>query len=214
MKSTFRPSPAAAIAVVALVFAMVGGAIALPGKNKVDSGDLKKGSVTKKAIAKNAVTSKALKDGAVKGTKLADSAVDSSKLAGAAVDSSKLADSSVTSAKVKDGEITAADLAAGTVPQQAFGRVNKSGATVTVVAGGTGILGATNDGGGIICYDLAFVPTSGTATVVHENIAEPGPTVEALLAPDAAPGCDAETFTKGSDTGTLTDEDVYVQFIK
>jgi hypothetical protein len=52
---------------VALVMALVGTAAALPGKNKVDRNDIKKGAVRAKQIAKNAVKSKHIPGGAIKG---------------------------------------------------------------------------------------------------------------------------------------------------
>jgi len=76
-----RPSPALLVAVIALVAALAGSAVALPGKNKVDKNDIKKGAVTKKAIKKGAVTKKALKSGAVTEGKLADAAVTAAKIA-------------------------------------------------------------------------------------------------------------------------------------
>jgi hypothetical protein len=57
-KSVRRPSPALIVAVVALVAALAGSALALPGKNTVQSNDIKK----------NAVKSKQLKNNGVKGT--------------------------------------------------------------------------------------------------------------------------------------------------
>lgn len=216
-KSRPRPSATGVLAVIALVMAMAGGAVALPGKNKVDKGDLQKGAVTKKAIKKSAVTTAAIRKGAVKSISIVDAAVDSAKLANDAVTTQKVADSAVTSAKIKDGEVSAADIAPGvvpSVPQMAYGRVNKTGGTVDLVAGGTGIVGATNNGGGIVCYDLAFAPVSGTATVVHESVVDPGSTVEILIGAEAGAGCDAKTVTKRSTDGALADEDVYVQFIK
>ena len=77
---TSRPSPALLVAVIALVAALAGSAVALPGKNKVDKNDIKKGAVTKKAIKKGAVTKKALKSGAVTEGKLADAAVTAAKI--------------------------------------------------------------------------------------------------------------------------------------
>lgn len=68
-----RVSPALLVAVIALVAALAGSAVALPGKNQVDKNDLKKGSVTKKALKKNAVTSKAIKNNGVTGTDVNES---------------------------------------------------------------------------------------------------------------------------------------------
>jgi hypothetical protein len=60
-----RPSPAMAVAFIALLAALSGTAVALPGKNTVDSGDIKKGAVKKSDIGKNAVNSSKVKDGSL-----------------------------------------------------------------------------------------------------------------------------------------------------
>jgi hypothetical protein len=60
------PSPAMAVAFVALLAALSGTAIALPGKNSVDKNDIRKGAVRGKAIAKNAVTGAKVKKGAIR----------------------------------------------------------------------------------------------------------------------------------------------------
>ncbi len=53
------------VAIVALVAALTGSAVALQGKNSVKSNDIAPGAVKGKDIAKKAVKSKALADGAV-----------------------------------------------------------------------------------------------------------------------------------------------------
>jgi hypothetical protein len=62
-----RPSPAMAVAFVALLAALSGTAIALPGTNTVDSGDIKNGQVKNKDIRNNAVTGKKVKNGTLGG---------------------------------------------------------------------------------------------------------------------------------------------------
>jgi hypothetical protein len=74
-------SPALFVAMIALVAALAGSAVALPGKNTVDKNDIKKGAVTKKALKKGAVTKKALKKGAVTNPALATAAVTPTKIA-------------------------------------------------------------------------------------------------------------------------------------
>ena len=59
------PSPGALLAVIALIVALAGTATALPGKNKVDSNDLKRGAVKAKALSKNSVKSKAVRTGSI-----------------------------------------------------------------------------------------------------------------------------------------------------
>lgn len=75
-----RPSPAAVIAVVALVFALSGVAVALPGKNSVVSKDIKKNAVTAAKIKNGAVTEPKLGDGAVGTSKLGSDAVTGAKV--------------------------------------------------------------------------------------------------------------------------------------
>ncbi len=70
--SKSRPSPAMIVAMAALVMAMSGAAIALPGKGKVQTNDLQNGSVTKKKIAKGAVGSAQIIGKSIKGNRLKD----------------------------------------------------------------------------------------------------------------------------------------------
>src|SRR4051812_11695819 len=70
-----RPSPAMAVAFTALLAALSGTAVALPGKNTVDTGDLRKGQVKTRDIASNAVTGGKIKDGAVGGADVTDNSL-------------------------------------------------------------------------------------------------------------------------------------------
>ena len=75
-----RPSPAMAVAFVALLAALSGTAVALPGKNTVDSGDLKKNAVKAPDIARNAVTGPKIRNGAVTRSKIRNGAVNGQKV--------------------------------------------------------------------------------------------------------------------------------------
>ena len=55
-KTVRRPSPALIVAIVALVAALAGSAIALPGKNTVKKNDIAKNAVVSKAIKNDKVT--------------------------------------------------------------------------------------------------------------------------------------------------------------
>jgi hypothetical protein len=168
-----RPTPGALIAMIALVFAMSGAAIAAD-------------KVTTNEIAKKAVTG------------------------------SKIARDAVKSGKILDGKVKEKDLADGVVPELAFGRVNKQGNNVTIAAGAVGITGAADGGTGIVCYDLASTPASGTATVVGGDVGEPGSTVELTISPSSgcpAPHNDAQTVTKNSTDGAPVDASLFVQFV-
>lgn len=80
--SRFRrlPSPAAVIAIVALVFAVSGVAVALPGKNSVATKDIKKNAVTAAKIKNGSVTEAKLGDGAVTTAKIGNDAVTGAKV--------------------------------------------------------------------------------------------------------------------------------------
>ena len=61
-----RPTPAMAVAFVALLAALSGTAVALPGKNTVDSADIKNKQVKGKDLATNAVTGAKVKSSAIR----------------------------------------------------------------------------------------------------------------------------------------------------
>jgi hypothetical protein len=105
-----RPTPAMFVALIALVMAMSGAAVALPGKNSVDATDLAKGSVTTRAIAKGAVGSKQIDGKSIKGNRIKDGGIKAEQLADGAVTDTKLADGAVTAAKVGDGTLSTKNL--------------------------------------------------------------------------------------------------------
>lgn len=82
MRSRYRgPSPALIVAMIALVAALAGSAVALPGKNSVDKNDIKKNAVKSKAIKNSQVKAADLAKGSVKTGEIADGAVGSADLA-------------------------------------------------------------------------------------------------------------------------------------
>ena len=157
---------------------------------------------------------------AMSGAAIAATKVQTNDIAKKAVTGSRIASDAVKGGKILNGSVKAVDLADGvvpTVPTQAYGRVNKTGPTVAPATGAVGITGVSTGGVGQICYDLAEVPVSGTATVVAEAAADPGSTVELVISPAAgcaAPYNDALTVTKLASNQALEDEDVYVQFVR
>ncbi|HEX5896805.1 MAG TPA: hypothetical protein VFY47_10805 [Thermoleophilaceae bacterium] len=67
-----RPSPAMAVAFVALLAALSGTAIALPGTNSVDSGDIKNNQVRSKDIRNNNVRGRDVRTSTLNGTDVLD----------------------------------------------------------------------------------------------------------------------------------------------
>ena len=113
-------TPGMAVAIVALMVALGGTAVA--------ASTLANGSVTSAKIANSAVTSAKIANAAVQSAKIANGSVASAKIANSAVTSAKIANSAVTSAKIANSAVTSAKIAPGTL-----GGV--SAAKVTVVAG-------------------------------------------------------------------------------
>lgn len=132
-----RPSPAMAVAMLALMISL--GGTAIGGKkaaapkipaNSITSKHLKKGAVRASDIAANAVTAKAISalavttaalgDGVVTTAKLGDGAVTAPKLTEGIVTAGKLADGAVTAPKLANAAITAPKLGAGAVTSEAI----------------------------------------------------------------------------------------------
>ena len=79
-KNQGRPSPATVIACIALFFALSGSAIALQGRNTVDSGDIKPKAVKTSDIANNAVTTKKIKNNHVRAADIQNNAVGTGEI--------------------------------------------------------------------------------------------------------------------------------------
>jgi hypothetical protein len=97
-----RPSPGTVIAVIALIAAMAGVAVAA---NKIGP----------KQIKPNAVRTSKIKDGAVTTSKLADGAVTSPKISNGAVGTNQILDNGVGTGDIADGAVGSSDIADGAV---------------------------------------------------------------------------------------------------
>jgi hypothetical protein len=112
-----RITSAHAIAMVALFFALTGGAFAAVklAKNSVKSATIKNGQVKAADLGNNAVLSKHIKNGQVSSADIKDGTVGGVDLADGGVGSADLADGSVLTGKIGDGQVTAPKLADGSV---------------------------------------------------------------------------------------------------
>lgn len=117
-----KPSPALIVATIALVAALAGSAVALPGKNTIDKNDLKKGSVTSKALKAGAVGSAAIADGQVGAADIAPGVIPKVDvtIADGSITTAKLADGAVSAAKIAAGGVSSAAIAAGAVDSAAI----------------------------------------------------------------------------------------------
>ena len=146
-----RPSPAMGVAFLALILAVSGTAVALPGKNRVTSDDLKRGAVKNSDIARGAVSSTKLRNGAVTNPKVGNGAVSTAKLRNDAVTGEKVNEATlgqVPSAASATNANTVGGLAPGAVVRSAFAEhgintlvgVSGTALTTTITAPGPGFL--------------------------------------------------------------------------
>ena len=107
-----RPTPAMAVAFVALLAALSGSAIALPGKNSVDSGDIKNNNIRSKDIRNNDVRS-----GDVRNSTLTGGDVKNDSLTGDDVKNDSLTGDDVTNDSLTGVDMNESTL--GKVPSAA-----------------------------------------------------------------------------------------------
>jgi hypothetical protein len=163
---------------------------------------------------------------ALTGAAVAANKIQTNEIAKHAVTGNRIAKDAVKGGKIADGKVKAQDLAPGVIPEVpaiAYGRVNKPGSPA-LAGGAVGITGVANGGRGMICYDLAASPASGSATVITDE-GSAGSTVSMVIG--AAPGCnapftDAQTTTTAApkigatgpyEEGSTANRDLYVEFI-
>jgi hypothetical protein len=177
-----RPSPAMAVAFVALLAALSGTALALPGQKTVDSGDLKRGAVKSSNIARSAVT----------GSKIQNGAITGSKIQGGTITGAKLANNTLTGAQINESTL-------GTVPRAE--RANTAGTADHANTAGTaghantaGTAGDANTVGGHAANSLVRVASAG---VDSDALVEVDGT--ALSTTIAAPSAGFLVINAGSD---------------
>jgi hypothetical protein len=147
-RSHRRPSAAMIVALIALVAALTGSALAAPA-NTVKSKQIVDQTIRTKDIRDLAVSTEKLADAAVTTPKLADNAVTTPKLADNAVTSPKLADfgvanqdlapNAITTDKIADEQIASQDIAADAVGASEL-RITVRTAQVNIANNATGTL--------------------------------------------------------------------------
>ncbi len=171
-----RPSPAMAVAFVALLAALSGTAVALPGSNTVDSGDLRRGAVKNSDIARGAVTGSKIRNGAVTGSKIQNGTITGAKLA----------NDTVTGAQINESTL-------GTIPRAE--RANTAGTAESAnTAGGRRTAGNANTVGGHAANSLVRVAFAGA-----DSDALVGESGTALSTAITAPSAGFLVINAGSD---------------
>lgn len=170
-----RPSPALIVAVAALVFAVSGVAVALPGKNSVATKDIKKNAVTAAKIKDGAVTTSKLGNDAVTGAKVNEATLGKVPSAGTA-DTAVKATTAETAVKATE----ATKAAEATKATSATNSAELEGRTLTQVRPvAVGAKETNSEGLQVGTFESVFgvnitVPTGGadvllTATVQLDN---------------------------------------------
>jgi hypothetical protein len=176
-----RPSPAMAVALLALVIAMSGTAIAATqlGKNSVGSRHIKPGAVTSSDlrnggvrvadIGAGAVTTPKLGEQAVTAGKLAEGSVDGQALRAGAVGTAKLGDGAVSSQKLGLGAVLGANLANGSVLNDKIAAGAVNGESIADGALGTEDFSSAIPAASATATGDQSIPNEGNAKVILDS---------------------------------------------
>jgi hypothetical protein len=115
LPSVRRPSPALVVSMVALFVALSGSAVALQGRNSVDSGDIINQEVKSKDVKDNGVKSQDYKDGSVGTDALLDGGIASADLGDGVVNSAKVEDNTLQDVDLDAGAVGTSELQSDTV---------------------------------------------------------------------------------------------------
>jgi len=208
------------VAFVALLAGLSGTAVALPGKNTVDSGDIKRGAVRTSDIKNGAVKSADIKNNSVRGRDIRSNTVTGSDIAESSlgkVPSAATADTAANATNATKATTAGFATAAGTAGPLAYARVEQDG----TVSGNPGLAknisdaNITNPATGVYCFDLSFTPTS--VLVTNETNSDNDEVVSAVVeaSSDGLINCPAgsEVEVTVFDAGTPANEDgdFYIQ---
>ena len=206
-----RPSPAMAVAFVALLAALSGTAVALPGTKTVDSGDLKRGAVKSSNIARGAVTGAKIRNGAVTAAKIRNGAVTAAAIRNGTITGSNIGNGTITGSNIGNGTLTGAKLANDTVTGA---QINESTlGTVPRAEHANTSTTATNANtvGGHAANSLVRVASAGSGIPVLEGV--DGADGTALTTPIEAPSAGFLVINAGSDVSSVPPADIVNCFI-
>ncbi len=137
--SRWQQAPALVISLVALFAALSGAALALPGTQTVNSGDIKDNAVKSIDLKDNAaVTTDDVVDESLTGTDVADNTIASSDVQDETLLSNDIADQAITGADVAGDTLQSNDLAPNSVGSEEIGDGIHNHSNTVVVPGGTG----------------------------------------------------------------------------
>jgi hypothetical protein len=186
-----RPSPAMAVAFVALLAALSGTAIALPGTNSVDSGDIKNNVVRSKDVRNNNLRGKDVRNGSLGG---AD--VRNNSLTGLDINESTL------------GQVPSAATAGSAGTAATATRANSAGAVDALKTAGAQKVGSSASNADTPTARAAASEvtlfTAGVLTVYGKCYTDTDANNDTVL---DDPTTNAEAFIKTSQNGAIFDSD-------
>jgi hypothetical protein len=212
-----RPTPAMAVAFIALLAALSGTAVALPGTNSVDSGDIKNRQVKGKDLANNAVAAKKVKNGSLTGADIKDDSLTGSDVNESTlgqVPSAANADNATNATNASNANTVGGKTASELDQPRAFARIEVAGDVDEPNTSGLTDADVTSGGTGLYCYELGFTPrhiqatvdwiSGGADAVIHAHVG-------------AYAGCpagnDASARIVDASSGTAVDRDHFVTFV-
>ncbi len=138
--SRWRQAPALVISLVALFAALSGAALALPGTETVNSGDIKNEKVKSVDLKDGAaVTGDDVVDESLTGTDVTDDTIASSDVQNETLQSTDVANQAITGADVASDTLQSNDLAPNSVNAQEIGDGIHNHQDTVVVDGGTAL---------------------------------------------------------------------------
>jgi hypothetical protein len=195
----WRQAPALVISLVALFAALSGAALALPGTETVNSGDIKNEAVKSVDLKDGqAVTGDDVVDESLTGTDVTDETIASSDVQNETLLSTDIADQAITGADVAGDTLQAGDLSPNSVRAQEIGDGIHNHQNSVVVAGGTALNANYN-------YELVTASCGAGEELIsgsgHWANEDPG---EELMLSEVILDHGAETVTVrgGNDSGT------------
>lgn len=207
-----RPSGALVVAFVALVAALSGTSVALPGKNNVDSGDIQNGQVRSSDIRNNGVRGRDIARNTVTGADVSERSLGTVPSAATAATAG-----SAASARTAGSANFAAT--AGTAGPYAYARVAGNGDVDPAFSKNVGPGDVTSPTLGVYCFELSFNPKSTLATLeiqgqgdeILSALDEDSPNAVGGL-PNCPAGTDVEVNAFDISANALDDDPFYIQF--
>lgn len=208
-----RPSPATVISIVALFVAISGTAIALPGKNTVNSGDIINRQVKNQDLQGDAVASGKIENGQVRKVDLRDTAVDSAKVEDESLTGADINDAALPTSGAAQNAAVVALSNSGT--DVVTGQITTTGTSRVLIDASAELTGANADERAqcVVRLDGNLI-SLGFETTFDDIGANNEATVSVVASQnDVAAGTHTMTMNCASLAGTVTKDDAAINAI-